>query len=193
MSKLPKDRSRAQVMASSRKAVSAISTFAATLGLALGLASCAITTPVAIASTTGALPAGHAIELAPAETSHSTRARFATALEEAFRTHSVAIADGAPAIADFAFSSHDATSGVADPARQTAEGEIPWESHPRKRSPFDKCSAQRLRATLLLLSREDGSILYRGVGEADVCELGDEQVSALAEALVSDALASGVR
>lgn len=158
----------------------------AALALALMVGGCAVSTPVHIASTDGRLPAETAVQIAPFETDGSLRANFGAALADALAARSITTTQGAPIIAEFAIAARAADTGVADPSNSGADG-IDWESHPRQRGRFDTCTATRLRATLLLLDRAEGTIRYRGVAEKDDCAYGQADLAELAEALVSDA------
>ena len=160
------------------------------------LSACAVSTPVSIASTSGQLPPQAAVQVAPVEEDNSLRATFATALKNALASQIASLGSAsnstAPVIAEFAIAMRDAKTGVADPAESDAAA-IAWESRPRNHHIFDNCSAQRLRATLVLLNREDGQMLYRGVGEADACNYSNAQMAELARALVTDAQGTAAR
>ncbi|MGB3167482.1 MAG: hypothetical protein WBA68_11980 [Alteraurantiacibacter sp.] len=154
--------------------------------MAVLLAGCAVNTPVAITSTTGAVGENGQVMLAEAEDGGTPRAIFASALSEAFTRHGVPLGNKAPLLADFALSERDAETGLVDPESST-EDAIVWTSRNRNRRLFDGCTARRLRATLVLLRRDDGEIAYRGVAETDLCESGEADIRALADALVRDA------
>ncbi len=126
------------------------------------------------------------MQIAPFEADGSLRAEFAGALADALSADSVIMTATAPIIVEFAISARDADAGIADPASSAADN-IAWESRPRPRSRFDDCRAIRLRATLLLLDRAEGTIRYRGVAEKDVCDYTEPDLAELAAALVSDA------
>ncbi|KLI62811.1 hypothetical protein [Aurantiacibacter marinus] len=111
---------------------------------------------------------------------------FGQILAEKLPGHSILLTDTAPVIAEFAISARDAGGGLADPAASTGDT-VAWESRPRNRGRFDNCEAQRLRATLLLVSRVDGSVVYRGVGESETCAAGGQEMADLADILISDA------
>jgi|GEM_PF-1832599 len=157
--------------------------------LATVLGACSVVTPATITSTTGNLPQGQSVRLAPFSEDGSLRAAFGQRLAEAMAAQSIQLEDGAPVIAEFAIGARDASSGLADPDA-TAGNTIAWESQPRDQARFDECEARRLRATLILLDRAEGNILYRGVGESDMCALGDQELVDLANILIADASSS---
>lgn len=126
------------------------------------------------------------MQMAPFESDGSLRGNFGAALAEALAARSITTAQGAPIIAEFAIAVREAEAGIADPAGSTNDS-IDWESRPRPRDWFDTCNATRLRATLLLLDRTEGTIRYRGVAETDDCNYDEVHLAELAEALVSDA------
>ena len=154
--------------------------------MTLSLTACAVTVPVNVTTTTGALPAGSSVELANYDRNESMRAHFGDALSEAFSSADIGLRGDGPVIAEFAIASRAADSGLADPETSTPEN-IVWRSQPRNPDWLDECNAMRMRATLVLLSREDGSLLYRGVAEAIDCDFSDAQYDAMADALVNDA------
>jgi len=153
------------------------------------LAGCSVTTPASVVSTTGQLPQGNPVQLAPYETDGTLRGEFGQQLENALIAQSIEVTGEAPVIAAFAIAMRDARSGVADPAASSADA-IVWESRPRPGSMFDSCDAQRLRATLVLLERAGGEILYRGAGESTRCDHTETDLAELANALVADASGS---
>ena len=157
-----------------------------TAALSTVLAACSVVTPASITSTTGQLPQGQSVQLAPFEQDGSLRAAFGQALVDAMAAQSIERLDGAPVIAEFAIGARDASAGLADPAA-SSDAAVVWESLPRDQSRFDNCEAQRLRATLVLLDRAGGEILYRGVGESDACAFGDQELVQLADTLIADA------
>lgn len=150
------------------------------------LAACAVTTPVDVTATLGALPGATSVEVAPFSDDDSMRDRFGTALTDAFADANVRVATDSPVIAEFAIAERSATSGVADPEASSDEA-IVWSSEPRDNDLLDKCVARRMRGTLVLLSRTDGSLLYRGVAESTDCDFEDSHFAAMANALVADA------
>lgn len=156
------------------------------------LASCAVATPVAIQSSGPALSGDHAVELVVADELSPLHGQFASALAEAFARHDVDTGQGAPLIADFALSVSFAEAGVvaqnsADEAAPASEQDIDWTAKPRSRRLFDKCDAQRARATLFIVDRTSGETVYRGEAEKIDCEIGKGAVSELAASLVDDA------
>lgn len=164
----------------------ALATFVGLAGAAM-LAGCAVTTPVAITSTDGSLGPGSSVRLVPFESDGSLRSAFGPAVLEAFAAHNVTVQSGTSAIADFGIGVRPADTGVANPEASSEEA-IVWESLPSESRWYDECSAKRLRATLVILSSADSSILYRGVAESDVCEYSQADFRALADALVANAL-----
>ncbi|WP_340589200.1 hypothetical protein [Erythrobacter alti] len=150
------------------------------------LAGCTVTEPPSIISTMGRLPEGHAVQMPEVEADGSLRASFGRALDAALATHSIETTSEAPLVAAFAIAVRDGQTGVADPAASNAESVI-WESTPRPNGLFDNCDGERLRATLVLLDRSDGEIVYRGVGESTECEIGEDDIVDLANVLVVDA------
>jgi hypothetical protein len=158
----------------------------ATVGLAVFLSGCTVSTPASIVSTQGRFPDHAEVQLAPYEADGSLRANFGRALSDALSADSVIMTATAPLIAEFAVSARAAETGIADPARSTGDN-IAWESSPRARGRFENCHAIRLRSTLILLDRAEGTILYRGVAEKDGCSYSEADLNELAYALVRDA------
>ena len=155
---------------------------------AAALSACTVSIPVEVTATQGALPASSVIELASYPTDESLRSQFGSALEAAFASHNVRLSSDGAVIAEFAVAERSATSGTADPAASTEEN-IVWSSEPRESHWWDQCEARRLRGTLVLLNRADGSLLYRGTAEAIDCDFGVDHLNAMAQALVQDSQA----
>lgn len=168
------------------KIVSRDSIRAGLIAIGIALSGCAVTTPASIVSTDGELSQSAAIEMAPFEADGSLRAIFGAALRESLGNRAVAAGEPAPMIAEFAISARNAEGGIADPAGSTPSA-IVWESLPDKSRWYDECEAIRLRATLVVLNRTDGSIAYRGVAESNVCEYNQADLRALADTLLADA------
>ncbi len=124
----------------------------------------------------------------------SERGRFAKALQDALAARSLTQADDAPLIADFSIARTAAAGGVAKGKGEAGKGkQAPdWIAAPRPDRRFDKCNAQRLRATLVLYDRASGAIVYRGSGVATECGFTDADLATLAQGLVDDALARAV-
>lgn len=155
--------------------------------LAVALAGCAVATPAQITSTQGAMPTGVTVRMAASEADGSLRSAFAAALEQSLQAHGVTIETGGAMIAEFGIGARDASAGVANPAVSTPDN-IVWESLPRESQWYDECEAIRLRATLVLLDRAEGTLAYRGVAESDVCSYSQADLRQLADVLVADAL-----
>lgn len=130
------------------------------------------------------------VSFARPKESNGISARFATALAEALQNNGIALADDAELVADTSIAQSDALSGIVrgEGAQAASAENQDWLVEPRERGRFDKCSAQRLRATFVLYSRTTGSVVYRGSGEAVECDFGDTDLDIFAQALVADAL-----
>ena len=159
--------------------------------LVLALCACNVATPPRIAST--GMAGDHAIAFVRPEGAVGLRANFAESLSDGLRDSGVTLSADGPLIADFSIAKRDAREGLADPAAQQEGVAVNWDSAPRNRRIFDRCSAERLRATLVLFDRTDGSVAWRGSGELEACTIGKAQVEAMANALVADMRASRTR
>ncbi len=153
------------------------------------LASCAVTEPLAITSTGSGngLARGSSVVLGAPDDLSSERGRFAGALAKAMMARSVRIADDGALLADFSIARADASGGVMNGPGNSAASEQDWIASPRRDRRFDKCEAERLRATLVLYDRAGGAIVYRGSGNATQCGFADADITALAQGLVDDA------
>ncbi len=160
------------------------------VAFAVPLASCAVTEPLTITSTGGesGLARGVAVALNMPDDPSSQRGRFAEALGEAMAARSVQIADDAPLLADISIARGDASGGVINGPGNPATSEQDWIATPRRDRRFDKCEAERLRATLVLYDRASGAIAYRGSGTATQCGFADADIAAMAQGLVDDAM-----
>ena len=155
--------------------------------MASAMAGCAVTTPASITSTEGAMPAGSSVRMAASAPDGSLRTAFATALEQSLQTHGVVLDADGGMIAEFGIAARSAQTALANPDASTPEA-IVWESLPAESHWYDECAVIRLRATLVLLDREAGTISYRGVAESDVCAYSQADLQQLANLLVADAL-----
>jgi hypothetical protein len=154
----------------------------------LTLAGCAVATPFALDSTGQGVPARAVVALPAEAAAGSDQARLAAALQRAFSANAVSTAKDGRYLADFAVSLRDAAGGLTTSTEAVDEQAIDWQAHPRNRRLLDGCTAQRMRATLVLFDRQSGEMVYRGQGEATDCGFSDEAMDEVASALVADAL-----
>ncbi len=160
----------------------------------LGLAACAVATPVAVESTAPGYGSFSSVALQQAESGQTQRMAFADTLRRKFGDHAIVINADAPLLADYAISLRNSETGLAEPSDGAASAQgIDWHSAPRKGRLFDKCEAVRLRATLVLLSKTEGSVVYRGHGETNACNASESDFDRLAATLVDDAMAKASR
>lgn len=147
---------------------------------------CSVSEPLSVQSLSNGL-APDKVALRVAEGDAGTeRGRFAAALVQAFSQQSFVVDPNGSSVADYAFSLGDAADGVA---RGDAPSTDPdWLAQPRKAGRFDKCDAKRMRGTLVLMNRNSGTQVYRGNASRVECDFSDEDVAAMADALVRDAI-----
>lgn len=162
----------------------------AAITLALLVAACAVSSPLEITSTGPGLDRGQSVALSLPEDTESLRGRFAAALAQALEAEAVRIAPDAPILADFSVAQSVATAGVIRGEGQPIEGNEgqDWYAEPRKERTFDKCEAQRLRATFVLYDKATGELAYRGSGVAIECDFDAEALREFADGLVANAL-----
>lgn len=156
---------------------------------AAALGGCAISKELQLESDGAGLPSGSAVSMAMVAPDGTPAADFAASLADALAARGHAIRDDAPFVAVSAFTRRSAATGTADAAPPPAgsNGDIAWISAPRRRGMFQSCAGERLRGTLALYSRADGSLVYRGSGEMDGCDFEDSDIAALASGLVGAA------
>ncbi|WP_299195955.1 hypothetical protein [uncultured Erythrobacter sp.] len=164
-------------------------------GLALSasaLGGCSVSEPLQLRSTTSASDAARdAIVFAVADEEAGTlRGRFAGALLDAFTFRGVTPQPEARLVADFSVSKGPAEIGIQRPPAPatTLETGPDWIEPPRNSRRFDRCKAQELRGTLMLVDRQSGALVYRGTGTATECEFGEDELRALADGLVAEYL-----
>ncbi len=164
---------------------------ALTAALLVPMAGCAVSQPLEITSTGSGMARGASVTITAEDDAASERGRFAKALQDALAARSSTQADDAPLIADFSIARTAAAGGVINGKGEAGQGkQAPdWIAAPRPDRRFDKCNAQRLRATLVLYDRANGAIVYRGSGMATECGFTDADIAALAHGLVDDAVA----
>lgn len=164
-----------------------------TAALAGCLTACAVSTPLEVRSTGDGLSQQSSVAFVGSQDEPSEqRKAFAAALTQALSQRSLSVAPSGRYIAEYAFSISDATEGLVagkpDKAAADAGAEPDWAARPRKKRTFDKCKAKRMRGTLVLLDRSTGKTAYRGEGGQIECSFANEDIAALADALVADAL-----
>ena len=170
------------------------------LALAASLTACAVSSPLSVTSTGAGFESNRRVALTAAEDPASLQARFTASVSQALSDQGLALDADAPLTADISVSQNTASSGIvrgegskAEDTQNAGEPEQDWLTAPREKRRFDKCEAQRLRATLVIYNRADGSLAYRGSGEATECGFGEADLAAFAQALVADALAPAGR
>lgn len=155
----------------------------------LAFGGCAVASPFALQSTGSGVSSRAVVAMHVDAKAGSDRARLAAALQKAFADRSVAVASDGPLLADYAVSVTSAEAGLTTSITATDESAIEWQASPRKSRLFDVCEPQRLRATLVLLDRASGALIYRGEGEATDCSFSEAALDDVAKVLVADALA----
>ncbi|WP_337661290.1 hypothetical protein [Erythrobacter sp. Alg231-14] len=165
-------------------------------GGAVLVSACAVSLPLTITSAgdeTSSRPNQMTIA-APDDDGQTAKARFASALVDAFARRGVTNVESGALIADYALSVGPAEMGVriappdAASENDAEEGDATenWVVVPRQPRRFDQCDAMVLRGTLLVLNPADGTTAYRGQGMATECEFDGSAMQALADALVAD-------
>lgn len=162
-------------------------------GLFAALCGCSVATPFAVQSSGSGVPAPVAVALSGTPEANSDQARLAQALQRAFAERTIAVSADGALLADYAVSLSDAEGGQTTSLSATDEAAVQWQARPRQSRLFDRCNARRMRATLVLLDRATGELVYRGEGEAVDCDFPDSAFDGVAQALVADAFARAVR
>lgn len=166
--------------------------FAIATALILGLpmmASCAIGKDLRLDAQGPGLPPNSAISIQTAPADSEDAKRFAASLASAFAGRGHVVKDAAPFSMVFGLSRRSRSTGAAqvNSARDGRPPEVNWISAPARKRVFQACEGERLRATLALYSREEKTLIYRGVGEIDGCSFTQADIDALAKALVEAA------
>lgn len=154
----------------------------------MALGGCSVAAPFTVESSGIGLPQRVAVALPPMPAEGSDQARLAQALQRAFADSSVPVSPDGALVADYAVSVSAAEGGQTASVSATDAASVQWQARPRSARPFDRCQAQRMRATLLLLDRVSGELVYRGEGQAVECTFPDAAFASAAKALVADAL-----
>lgn len=158
------------------------------VSLALAAGACAVASPFAVQST-GSLSAVSAVAMPAEASAGGERAQLHTSLLRAFADRSVSVSADGRYLAEYSVSVRDAEGGLTtatSPVR--SEDEIDWKAQPRDAKLFDGCTAQRMRATLVLMDRQTGTMAYRGEGEATACQFSGDDIAEVARQLVRDAV-----
>lgn len=135
------------------------------------------------------LPARSEVSIQTELTDNQQAVRFAASLADAFADSGHSVRDAASVTAVFGFTQRSRATGTAD-ASPAAEGQQPaitWISAPVRKSAFQACEGERLRATLALYSRVEKILIYRGTGEIDGCSFTQAGIDPLAKVLVKGA------
>lgn len=161
-------------------------------GLALisALPACGVHRPLALDSVAAPddLTRVQAVHLVVADKPDASH-RFGNALANAFARKKVSRSNDAPFLVDYGLAQSAASTEIREKPRGETDG-APARSVAiaRKSSPFDKCAAQRMRATLSLIDRASGAIRYRGEATIVDCAFTEDDERAMANALVADAM-----
>lgn len=166
--------------------------FAFATALVLGfpmLASCAIDKDLRLDSQGPGLPPNSTVSIQTVPANNEDAARFAASLAGAFAGKGHIVKDTAPFIMVFGLSRQSRSTGTAqvNSAEDGLPPEVNWISAPARKRIFQACEGERLRATLVLYSRDEKNLIYRGVSEIDGCSFTQADIDALAKALTEDA------
>lgn len=171
--------------------ISRFGSIAVGLALACALSACGVHRPLALDSVAAPRDDARsdAVRLAIADRPGASR-RFGEALAEAFAQAGLGRSDDAALIADYGLSFAPASSAILEKPRESADGAVlRTVASARKSSPLDKCSAQRMKATLSLIDHASGAVRYRGEATIIDCAFTEAEERTMAVALVSDARA----
>lgn len=147
------------------------------------LGACAIPKDLRLETQGPGLPADAAVAIQTAPLGDPVAERFAGALAAAFAARGHDITSTAPVTAVFSFTRRDRAIGAADGA-VPASSPV-WISRPARRSLFQGCKGERLRATLALYARGGDALIHRASGEIDGCSFTEADLDNLAQALVA--------
>lgn len=152
------------------------------------VSACSVSSPLVIDATDNGRIATRSVALAIADEDTDTRrGLFGNALRGAFAALDFAIQPDGKLVADYAIAEGPAADGVMSAAPEA--GQTPqWLSQPRVKKRFDQCKPRRLRATLVMFDRTSGAIAYRGSAARIECAFAPADVTAMADALVNDAV-----
>ena len=159
------------------------------------LSACSVSSPLAVSSSRpeagASLSAGTAIALETDDSPGSLRGRFAAALTQVLADNAITLDTDAELLADFSIAQSDASGGILRGEGKAVENEEEqdWAATPREDRTFDECEAQRLRASFVIYSRAQGTVAYRGTGEAIECRFDDAALAEFAASLIKDAMA----
>lgn len=111
---------------------------------------------------------------------------YKQALERSFLGKGYSIAKDSTYVADFAISARSSDSAIA--VVKDTDPDVAYVSAARERRFLQECDGERLRATLIVFDRSDGSLAFRGMRETDLCEVTEAAISAMADELVASAV-----
>ena len=143
---------------------------------------CAVNGGPSLSSAGDGIPPGATVAIAPPHDGDPYAEQFAAALTDAMRQRSFGIADDGQFVVQYGIAVRDATIGLATAG---SNGEVEDISAERKRLLFDGCKAQRLRLTMTVVDRQQGSIARRSALEADGCAFSPDEVAGLADRLAA--------
>jgi hypothetical protein len=159
--------------------------------LAALVSACSVSAPLSLESTGTIRETSESVFIAMStEDATPNRATFGGALIKAFAQNSFSTSDEGNLIVDFGVSISDAKTGLIGGEVQTGkpDQDQTWLAAARSDRDFDKCDAQRMRGTLVLIDRTTGTTLYRGSATRVECNFSDRDLETMAEALVEDAI-----
>lgn len=179
-----------RAMSTIRKGLAPRSALSKSILLAVPLlAGCAISKDLRLDRQGPGLPAMASVSIGTHPADNEQAARFAASLAGAFAERGHAVSDEARVTALFGFTRRERSIGTADgsPVGDAGKSETDWISAPARKRSFQSCKGERLRATLALYSRDEKTLIYRGVAEVDGCDFTNADIDGLALALVKAA------
>lgn len=155
-------------------------------GLVCTLSACAIGSPATITSAQGRVSSVTSVELLSEADETALRSQFASELRRSFGARAVGLDQKAAFVADFAVSQRPAKYGLQAISQNPDEEQTPPSGF--KARWYDKCEPSRVSASLVIYSRNSGTVEAKSAGEFVTCPGDLAQLSDLAQLLVDRAL-----
>lgn len=153
----------------------------AAVALTLALNACSVSSPVRV--TTPQLESmPHEVAIDPGKEPSTQAAHFAARFERRLTALGRRVHAEAPYRLSLALASHDSSIGIAAEPGKDAKS-IAWQSEPRKRSLFDGCKPQRLRAVAVGSLGTTALTSLHAEAELDTCKENGAELDRLADAL----------
>ena len=168
----------------------AVSSFSVLVG-SLGVSACAVSTPATITTSQGAAPTIQSVALLAEDEEAGLRMLFLSELQDSLGSRGIALERDAAFVGDFSISERSAGLGLQEIPEESGDEASAQEPESSFKSRwYNKCTPQRVSASLVIYARSNGSVQARSSGEFISCPGDLSELGSLANLLVDRAISN---